>query len=127
MKSIEQEHLALKLRVGAIIKFLRMDLGLNQEKFGEIIEASRSYIAKLETGATGVSFIKLIQIARALKVDVSTLMIGAPCKESLNIILGIRKKRNLTRIELGLLCKRCAANDIPNREHILNIADGIKK
>lgn len=109
MKSKEAQEKDIIKKIGMAIKFWRKLSGYNQESFSKIIETSRSYVAKLETGGTGVSINKINEIARALRLSPFTLLCGVPNKEALNILMGLYNnyQLNITRAELEVLfCAR---------------------
>ncbi|MBU0994652.1 MAG: helix-turn-helix domain-containing protein [Proteobacteria bacterium] len=109
MKSKETQEKEIIKRIGMAIKFWRKLSGYNQESFSQIIETSRSYVAKLETGGTGVSINKINEIARALRLSPFTLLCGVPNKEALNILMGLYNnyQLNISRSELEILfCAR---------------------
>lgn len=109
MKSKEAQEKDIIKKIGMAIKFWRKLSGYNQESFSQIIETSRSYVAKLETGGTGVSINKINEIARALRLSPFTLLCGVPNKEALNILMGLYNnyQLNITREELEILfCTR---------------------
>lgn len=63
-------------RLGRKVRALRSQLGLSQEKFAERAHLHRTYISSLEAGRRNVSFLNLLQIARALNVAPSELLDG---------------------------------------------------
>ncbi len=128
MKSVKQEELELRKRIGRLIKFLRKVAGIKtQAQFGKLMGTRRSNAAKLETGDTGISLTRIIKISRLLKVDAMTLLLGAPCEKTLSIILNLKIERNLDITEVGLLCKKCAMNDVPSRRYIIKLLEEIQR
>ena len=117
-------------RIGGSIKFWRKDRGWNQEAFSKIIETSRSYVAKLETGGTGVSLNKIDDIAAALGVKVETLTVGVPGTLYMNIIQGYRVKHELTRGQFEYLYNLRPSNrDKPSKkqcETFLKLAQEVR-
>ena len=121
MKSIEAQEKEIVKKIGTAIKFWRKLSGYNQENFSQIIETSRSYVAKLETGGTGVSINKINEIARALRLSPFTLLCGVPNKEALNILMGLynNNQLNISRDELEVLfCIRLGKKKITREYYI---------
>ena len=61
-------------RFGARIKSLRKELGLTQEKLGEMIGATKATIATYETGRREAGYRNLIGLSRALKTTTDWLI-----------------------------------------------------
>lgn len=60
--------------LGLNIKFARMKKGLSQEQLAEIVETSRMTISFIETARQNPTILKVIDIARALDVDINELI-----------------------------------------------------
>lgn len=65
---------ALK-RLGAHIRALRLEQGINQEALAIEAGIERSYMGAIERGERNPSYDKLVSIAKALRVKVSDLVI----------------------------------------------------
>ncbi len=59
--------------LGLNIKFARMKKGLSQEQLAEIVETSRMTISFIETARQNPTILKVIDIAKALDVDINEL------------------------------------------------------
>ena len=59
--------------IGINIKSERIRAGISQEELAEKCEISRNSISLIETGKINPTIIKVIDIARALNVDINTL------------------------------------------------------
>lgn len=55
--------------IGKIIKGLRKDKGLSQEKLAELCYMSRNAIGSIERGEVNVPVLTLYKIAEALKIE----------------------------------------------------------
>ncbi len=60
--------------LGLNIKFARMKKGLSQEQLAEIVETSRMTISFIETARQNPTILKVIDIAKALDVDINELI-----------------------------------------------------
>lgn len=60
--------------IGKRIAYYRKSRKMTQAKLSEIIEASESYISKMENGRINIPFIRICQIADVLDVDISCLV-----------------------------------------------------
>jgi len=59
------------LHIGTKIKFRRLELGLTQTKVALAIQVTFQQIQKYEKGINGVSALRLLQLAKYLKVPVT--------------------------------------------------------
>ncbi len=122
-KSTKQKVTDYYKRIGMGIKFWRKLDNQNQEIFSHKLGSSRSCIAKMETGATGISLIKIVEVAGVFKLQDSTIGLGAPHPQALNIVLGLVRKHNITRKELEEFYRLVAVRYNPNREECLKLLD----
>lgn len=67
-----------RVSIGNRIRHLRKDLGLSQEKLGELIGVSYQQIQKYEKGVNKINVERLLQIASALGVPVHTFFEELP-------------------------------------------------
>ncbi|HIW75453.1 MULTISPECIES: helix-turn-helix domain-containing protein [Gordonibacter] len=58
----------IRCKIGLRIKELRMDQGLSQEAFANLIGMSRSYFGEVETGRRNVAAINLEKIVKGLGI-----------------------------------------------------------
>lgn len=66
---------ALRLKnLGINIKSERLRKNLSQEKLAELTNISRNSVSLIETGKINPTTLKLIDIAKALEVDVNVLI-----------------------------------------------------
>lgn len=63
--------------IGQVVRKLRDDNGYTQQKLGELAGCSRSAIAQLERGAMAASLETLSDVARALGVNLSYIILKA--------------------------------------------------
>ncbi len=61
-------------KLGKRIKELRLELGLTQEKLGEITNLDRTYISGIERGVRNPSLKNIEKISKALKTTASSLL-----------------------------------------------------
>jgi len=61
---------------GRAVKKRRLELGLSQEKLGELADLHRTYIADVERGARNVSLLSILKISQALRTSPSKLLEG---------------------------------------------------
>jgi transcriptional regulator with XRE-family HTH domain len=61
---------------GARIRGRRKELAMSQEQLGEVAGLHRTYIGHLERGEVNPSLVNILRVAKALKVDPSTLVSG---------------------------------------------------
>ena len=60
-------------KIGAMIRELRTQLGISQEKFAMKIGMDRTYFASVELGKRNVSIVNIEKIANGLGVSLSEL------------------------------------------------------
>ncbi len=68
----------LLITLGSRIRATRKSLGLTQEELADEAGLDRSYVGGVERGDRNISFLSLCRIAKALKVDISSLTDGIP-------------------------------------------------
>ena len=59
--------------LGLNIKFERMKKGISQEELAEMADTSRTTISFIETARQNPTILKIIDIAKALNVDINNL------------------------------------------------------
>ena len=64
---------ALK-QIGKNIQKARIEKGLTQETFSELMGVSWSYVAKIESGILNLSIGKILEFANYLNVDINKLL-----------------------------------------------------
>ena len=62
--------------LGLNIKFARIKKGVSQEELAEMADTSRTTISFIETARQNPTILKIIDIARALEVDIEELVRG---------------------------------------------------
>ena len=60
--------------LGLNIKMLRIKQGLSQEELAEQVKISRNSISLIETGKINPTILKVIDITKALNVDINALV-----------------------------------------------------
>jgi len=124
--SKEQRNKKMLQRIGKGVKFWRKDKGLNQEELSKLMAVSRSYIAKVETAGTGISFNKVDEFAIVFNLRSSTLTMGSPDNGMLNIIKGLKNKYELEHGHYEKLYRLCRAGDVKHRDDALDYLNKIK-
>ena len=66
----------VSLLISQRIRQIRQEAGMSQQTLGDAIDVSFQQIQKYETGANRISVNRLLQIARALNVDIRCLFDG---------------------------------------------------
>ena len=61
---------------GSRIRTIRNELAMSQEELGDVAGLHRTYIGHLERGEVNPSLINILRVAKALKVDPSSLVSG---------------------------------------------------
>ena len=61
---------------GSRIRTIRKELAMSQEELGDGAGLHRTYIGHLERGEVNPSLINILRVAKALKVDPSSLVSG---------------------------------------------------
>lgn len=67
---MEKEYLLL---FGKIVRKLRMETGLSQEKFALKIGMDRTYFSSVELGKRNISLLNIIKIANGLDISIGKL------------------------------------------------------
>ena len=70
---ISKEDLLKKF--GLNVKIARMKSGLTQEQLAEKMNIHWTYIAKIETGKINMSLGKILELAKALNVDINKILL----------------------------------------------------
>ena len=85
----------IKKIIGNNLRFIRFQTGLSQEKFYEQFDLSPKYLASIERGEVNMSVEFLANLATALNVSLTELILEDPAK----VILKKRvdQKRNLVQ------------------------------
>lgn len=65
----------IDIKFGRKVAFLRMQIGLSQEKFAEKCNIHRTYIGAVERGEKSPTLKTLEKIARGLSVRISELLV----------------------------------------------------
>jgi len=61
-------------QLGLNIKFARIKKGISQETLAELCDTSRTTISMIETARQNPTILKVIDIARALELDINELI-----------------------------------------------------
>ncbi|MBP7211976.1 helix-turn-helix transcriptional regulator [bacterium] len=61
-------------QLGLNIKMERIKKGLSQEELAEIVNTSRNTISMIETAKQHATILKIVDIAKALEIDINTLI-----------------------------------------------------
>ena len=73
-KDIEHIKLTTPIKIGLKIREIRLQQKLTQIELANKINSDRQYLYKIEKGIVGVSVVKLVIIAKALKIEPSVLL-----------------------------------------------------
>lgn len=68
---------AILVDFGAAVRRLRVQRGLSQEALADVAGIHRTYVGDVERGVRNVSLVNIGRLARALDVDLATLMAEA--------------------------------------------------
>jgi transcriptional regulator with XRE-family HTH domain len=129
METNREEGKVVIKSIGKAMQFWRKLEGYDQKEFSDIIETSRSYVAKLENGHVGVSINRINDIAVALGISPYTLMRGVPSSEETIDLLDLYSDNELqlTKHELeNLFNQRIVGQEIP-RDYYLHMLEVIRK
>ena len=85
----------IKKIIGNNLRFIRFQTGLSQEKFYEQFDLSPKYLASIERGEVNMSVEFLANLATALNVSLTELILEDPAKVVLK--KGVDQKRNLVQ------------------------------
>ena len=85
----------IKKIIGNNLRFIRFQTGLSQEKFYEQFDLSSKYIASIERGEVNMSVEFLANLATALNVSLTELILEDPAKVVLK--KRVDQKRNLVQ------------------------------
>jgi transcriptional regulator with XRE-family HTH domain len=67
---------------GRAVRRLRVERGWSQERLAEVTGIHRTYVGDVERGLRNVSLVNIERLARALSVDLPTLMAGVEAERS---------------------------------------------
>jgi len=67
---------------GHAVRRLRVERGWSQERLAEEAGIHRTYVGDVERGLRNVSLVNIERLARALSVDLPTLMAGVEAQRS---------------------------------------------
>lgn len=65
---------SLLKRFGKNVKIERIKKDWTQEQFAEIMNVSQNYIANIECGKANMSLAKVLELSKALNVDIESLL-----------------------------------------------------
>ena len=77
--------------IGKAIQFWRKLEGYDQKRLSKKLKVCLSYVSRIESGHSKISFIRINKIAKLLGVNLFTLLRGIPEKEEMEILLGLYK------------------------------------
>ena len=69
-----QKGASVEVIFGKVLRQVRTEKGLTQEKVAELANVDRTYIYRLETGKRSPSLSIIFRIAKALKISPGTLL-----------------------------------------------------
>jgi len=93
------------LKVGKAIQFWRKLEGYDQFGFSQELGTVRSYVARLESGHTGISLTRINRISEILGVSIHSILCGLPGKEEAQELLSLYRDEALgiSKRELEIL------------------------
>ena len=68
------KNASVKAKFGKVVREIRQERGLTQEKLAELAEVDRTYVYRIETGKRSPSIEVLFRIAEALKMTPGQLL-----------------------------------------------------
>ena len=68
------DKIGLLKRFGKNVKIERIKKDLTQEQFAEIMNVSQNYIANIECGKANMSLAKVLELSKALDVEIESLL-----------------------------------------------------
>ena len=68
MKKLKKKKCEVKVGIGKAIQFWRKLEGYDQEKLAKKLKAVTSYVGRIESGHSGISFMKIKEIGELLGV-----------------------------------------------------------
>ena len=63
----------MKKTFGKNVKYYRYKMGYSQERLAEILDMNVSYLSQIENGNHNITFDRIIELARVLKVEPNLL------------------------------------------------------
>jgi len=123
MATKDSKSREILLRIGKAIQFWRKLEGHDQHSFSNELKTVRSYVARLESGHTGISFARINKIAGILGISPYTLLTGIPLKEETAALLELYRDADyaITKKELEVLFSQRLAGKTLTRDYYLNI------
>ena len=103
---------------GAKVRGLRDQLGMSQEKLGELAGLHRTYISDVERGARNLSLNSIKKLATALGVSAATLLTGSREVLPGKLIEILLVEDDMNDVELTLAALRSA--NLVNRVHVVH-------
>jgi transcriptional regulator with XRE-family HTH domain len=67
----------LCLAFGAAVRRLRLDRGLSQEDFGDLVEMHRTFVGGIERGERNPTLVTIARLARGLDISPADLLSAA--------------------------------------------------
>ena len=61
---------------GNALKTERLKAGLSQEALADLAELDRTYVGSVERGERNISLINIVKLAKALRIQLTTLLKG---------------------------------------------------
>jgi|SaaInl8_200m_RNA_FD_contig_61_1042455_length_679_multi_2_in_0_out_0_1 transcriptional regulator with XRE-family HTH domain len=114
------------LQTAKAIQWWRNLEGYTQETFASKIGTSRSYVARLESGHSGISFEKIEGISGFLEISPATLLSGLPEKQELNILLQFYTDDKITKQELESLFRARVKSKVLTHEYYIEMLRQIR-
>lgn len=75
-KTRQNKHSAdIRERFGYAVQKRRLELDLSQEELAELSSLHRTYVSAIERGVQNISLLRMQQIAKALQITISELLI----------------------------------------------------
>ena len=68
------DKIGLLKRFGKNVKIERIKKDWTQEQFAEIMNVSQNYIANIECGKANMSLAKVLELSKALDVEIESLL-----------------------------------------------------
>jgi transcriptional regulator with XRE-family HTH domain len=113
--------------IGENLRRIRLARGLSQEKLADILQMTFQQVQKYEKGENRISGRRLVEIARALKIDLSALFTGTGAFEHDIEPEGVPLTAGLSKGALELATTHDAIVDTAQKVALRNLARTMAK
>jgi transcriptional regulator with XRE-family HTH domain len=123
MATKDSKSREILLSIGKAVQFWRKLDGHDQHSFSNELKTVRSYVARLESGHTGISFARIKKIAGILGISPYTILTGMPQMEEAAALLELYRDTDyaISKKELEALFSQRLEGKTLTRDYYLNI------